>query len=263
MQRANLIMRANRWGTDGSLDLTYSKYRPFLTVRDVASRGRCHRIYSWTSERIHHLFSDLEISAFYVFDYLTEVDDIREQYPLLPLDETQEIAEEQGVKHPSFGGKLHVMTTDFLITKSTGYLVAIQVKPRKELESSRTVEKLEIEREYWRRRGINFHIVTEKEIPHGLAQSVSWIHQYIDGAGINMGTTDVNDYAFTLVDWLKKHRETSLAKACQWADKHYKKPSGTSLSTARYALAQRMLPVTIMDGVNTLKPLIWLDEVGV
>ncbi|PCH58585.1 MAG: hypothetical protein COC19_08365, partial [SAR86 cluster bacterium] len=257
----NLLMRAYRWENDGSLRLTYSKYRPFLTVRDVASRGRCHRIYSWTSERLHHLFSDLETLAFYVFDYSIEVDDIREQYPLLPLDETLEIAKKLGVKHPSFGGSQHIMTTDFLITKSSGHLVAIQVKPLKELESSRTLEKLEIEREYWRRRDIPFHIVTENEIPHGLAQTVSWIHQYIDGAGINTGTMDINEYALILVDWLKEYREASLAKGCQWADERYKMPTGTSLSTARYALAQRMLPVMIMGGVNTLKPLIWLDEV--
>ncbi|MDF1688369.1 MAG: TnsA endonuclease N-terminal domain-containing protein [Cycloclasticus sp.] len=260
MQRANLIMRANRWENDGSLDLTYSKYRPFLTVRDVASRGRSHRIYSWTSQRLHHLFSDLETKAFYVLDYLKGVDDIREQYPLLPLDETLEIADEQGVKHPSFGGQLHIMTTDFLITKSSGHLVAIQVKLLEELESSRTNEKLEIEREYWHRRNIPFQIVTEKEIPSGLAKSVSWIHQYIDGAGIKAGEMDIHDYALTLVDWLNEYRETALAKACQWADERYKLSKGTSLSVARYALARRMLRVTIINGVNTLKPLTWLDE---
>nr|WP_238602194.1 TnsA endonuclease N-terminal domain-containing protein [Lysinibacillus parviboronicapiens] len=55
--------------------------------------------------------------------YLTEysdffVVDIREQYPLLPLEETIVIADELGLKHPTDPKTIEpdVMTTDFLLT---------------------------------------------------------------------------------------------------------------------------------------------------
>lgn len=147
-RRANLFKRAERWQLNGYCDLTLSEYHPFLTVRDVASTGRCHRIYSWTAKRLHHLFSDLEASVFYFFDYLESAKDIREQYPLLPIDETLEIAEQLGVKHPAYNKELHVMSTDLVVTKSDGSLIAIQVKPEEKLKSRRTCEKLDIEYQY-------------------------------------------------------------------------------------------------------------------
>ena len=59
------------------------------------------------------------------------------------------------------------MTTDFLITitNSGGTThVARTIKPSKELENERTIEKFEIERSYWEERGIDWGIITEKEI---------------------------------------------------------------------------------------------------
>ena len=53
------------------------------------------------------------------------------------------------------------MTTDFLITikDQTGTThVARTVKPSKELENERTIEKFEIERAYWESRGIDWEL---------------------------------------------------------------------------------------------------------
>ena len=49
---------------------------------------------------------------FYVLDFLDTVKDIREQFPLLPLEEKELIAEELGYEHPkdSETGELIVMT---------------------------------------------------------------------------------------------------------------------------------------------------------
>lgn len=45
--------------------------------------------------------------------------DIREQFPLLPLRRTEEIAKQLGIKHAHLDGVPVVMTTDFLITLRT------------------------------------------------------------------------------------------------------------------------------------------------
>jgi len=43
-------------------------YQPFLTVRDVPSKGRIHRLPSVTIGRIHHLLSDLEHPTYITAD---------------------------------------------------------------------------------------------------------------------------------------------------------------------------------------------------
>jgi len=57
----------------------------------------------------------LERNYFYLTEYSDVVVDIREQFPLLPLEETIVIAEELGLKHPTNPKTQEpiVMTTDF------------------------------------------------------------------------------------------------------------------------------------------------------
>lgn len=75
------------------------EYKPWLTVRDVPSRGRSHRLSGRVTGQIHHLLSDIERGAFLIYDFRDDVQDIREQFPL-DLDRTQYIAEAAGIRHP-------------------------------------------------------------------------------------------------------------------------------------------------------------------
>ncbi|GIO69980.1 TnsA endonuclease N-terminal domain-containing protein [Paenibacillus cookii] len=115
-------------------------YLPWLTIQDVPSEGRATRGVGWTTGRRHQLLSDIERDYFYLLDYCDDVTDIREQFPLLPLEETQMIAEKIGVEHPKDPktGIPVVMTTDFLITYRDKTL-ARTVKPSAELENERTI----------------------------------------------------------------------------------------------------------------------------
>ena len=40
-------------------------YKPCKTVQNFSSIGRSHRVQGRVSKRLHHLFSDLELSTFY------------------------------------------------------------------------------------------------------------------------------------------------------------------------------------------------------
>lgn len=109
-------------------------YQPWLTIQDVPSRGVSHRIYSYKTQRVHHLLSNLELYVFLILDWSSSVQDIREQFPL-NLDDTKEICLEHGLRHPNIQGSEQVMTSDFLIDtndKKQPQFV-IQVKPFKEL----------------------------------------------------------------------------------------------------------------------------------
>jgi hypothetical protein len=71
---------------------------PFLTVRDISSKGRSHRLPSATDERIHHLLSDLELHIFYQPDWHPDVVDIREQFPV-PLSASRDLSDQIVMAH--------------------------------------------------------------------------------------------------------------------------------------------------------------------
>lgn len=66
------------------------------------------------------------------------------------------------------------MTTDFLITTHSGYF-ARSIKPSEELKKRRVKEKLEIERRYWFKRGIDWKVVTENELPRTKIRNIEWL----------------------------------------------------------------------------------------
>lgn len=134
-------------------------YRGWLNIWDVPSKGRRHRIYCAKVGRELHLLSDLERQCAFAGEYMPEVVDIREQFPLLPVWETQQIAIDLGIRHPRDPGTQHdiVMTTDQVWTLNVpgGSVVrAINVKYSADRRDPRVIEKRTIEAEYWKRRGI-------------------------------------------------------------------------------------------------------------
>jgi len=88
--KKNLISEATflKWIKEGRGSGQNQNYRPWLTVRDLPSLGRVHRVFGHKSRRTHHLLSDLELSVFLLLEWLPDVNQIREQFPLdrtLPL----------------------------------------------------------------------------------------------------------------------------------------------------------------------------------
>ena len=93
-------------------------YRPWLPVQAFSSRGYASRVPGWKTGREHHLLSNLELDFFYIADLAGPGVDIREQHPLLPVEETVAIATALGIRHPVYPKTKApaVLTTDFLIT---------------------------------------------------------------------------------------------------------------------------------------------------
>lgn len=165
-------------------------YNPFLTVRDVPSKGRVHRRPALTHGRVVHLLSDLELSAFLLFDWSDSVTDIREQMPLDP-ERTLGIAKRIGIKHPMAKGVNQVMTTDLLLdlmVDGKHVTRAVSLKYRDELEDTRVIEKQEIERRYWEGEQVPWFYITENEIPQTLVQNIRWVVPHIHSFDLDDGT---------------------------------------------------------------------------
>lgn len=221
-----------------------SRYSPWLHIQDVPSLGLVTRIKGWKSDRVHHLLSLLELRCLYVLDWDPQVVDVREQYPLLPLEETQAIASDLGIKHPKDPRTKHpiVMTTDFVATflvNSTFLDGAFCVKYEADLESERTRQKLEIERQYWKARNIDWKIVTEHNLSKVLARNIEWIHSYrvLEDFCLlpHSSTQKVMETLTRAVT--RVHRPLRLLAS--ETDQRMKLEPGTSLSLIRYLIATR------------------------
>jgi len=171
-------------------------YKPWLTVQDFPSKGRCHRIFGWKTGRIHHLFTDSEARFFYLLEWEDSIIDIREHFPLLDYEDWVQDIED--LRFDLFTDKKsgipYVISTSFLITvkdrDGNVRYVARSLKAASELEKRISLERLEIERRYWQARGIDWGIVTNKDIPVIKAKNIEWIHSaryaYAD-AGLSEG----------------------------------------------------------------------------
>lgn len=178
-------------------------YKPELNVRSFPSNGKTSRILGRVTGRVHHLMSTHELNYFRILEHTEGVTDIREQFPL-DMDTTLSIAEHLGVIHPlDVATKLPiVMTTDFLIDFGKTR-VARAIKESKELSKKRVREKLAIEEVYWKLLGIDWKVVTEKEIDVQKAEMLSWLYEnrHIDSL-------------FSSIDQQARCLDTFLALCC-------------------------------------------------
>lgn len=155
-------------------------YKPWVRVQDVPSVGNSAKIFGLKSKRDHHMLSEHESCFFYIAEFCDQVIDIREQFPLLPIDLSVRISKTLGLKHPVIPRtkSLSVMTTDFLLTCSDGEKVwyeAVSAKPSNQLSNLRSAEKLEIERTWWQLLGVPFHIFTKTAENQIISQNIQWI----------------------------------------------------------------------------------------
>ncbi|MEZ7225175.1 TnsA endonuclease N-terminal domain-containing protein [Alteromonas sp. DY56-G5] len=213
-------------------------YKPFLTVRDVPSKGRVHRRPALTHGRIVHLLSDLELSAFLLFDWHLSIVDIREQFPLDP-EKTFNIAQRLGIKHPAVRGVNQVMTTDLLIdTLQSGKIVpiAISVKYREELEDERVIEKQELEKRFWEGEGVDWYLFTENEVPVTLLRNIKWlvphIHSFDLDSNDQLNTFEIINSAIQI------HPEDKISIVMKMLDEQHQCKKGTYLAYFRHLCAQ-------------------------
>lgn len=230
-----------------------ASYKPWLTIRDVASHGRSHRIAGIKTSRVHHFLSDIERDVFYLFDWADAVTDIREQYPL-DRERSRRISADLDIKHPRDAATEIVMTTDFLVDISLeGKLrqLARAVKPVSELEKPRVIEKLEIERRYWVQQGVDWGIITERDIPEAMVTNIAWLHPYIT---LDQLTAPYDGYyqekALLLLRALPSHPATTLRQFCLAMDEQLAMHVGDSLLLIRHLLVQKVISCP-MDTVIT------------
>lgn len=238
-----------------------ASYIPWLKVRDVPSKGLSFRVKGWKTSRRHELLSLAEYHYFLTLEWSLSVVDIREQFPLLPIDRTLAIADDLGIIHPADPkSKLPVvMTTDFLIDHQTNgkksHSARSVKKSRDDLSSKRTIEKMEIERRFWKEQGVDFGIIVDQDIPNDFVKNIDWLHKafWIDDM------EEVNPSLISLVEdaLYKKIASISqgVAKIALSLDEELGLSHGTCLWIVKHCIATRKWEVDLSHVINTRNPL--------
>jgi hypothetical protein len=108
---------------------TGRNYKPWLTFRDISSRGVTTRFASRKLERTVTLFSNIERNAFMVAEFLHQFLDYHEQGPMA-REITIELCRRLGIRHPNyFGTRIPaVLTYDGLLFRAGQRPVLIDCK---------------------------------------------------------------------------------------------------------------------------------------
>lgn len=163
-------------------------YQPWIRPQDfTGSRGNRSAIRGLKTFRQHSTLSGLETEFFYLAEFNDAVIDIREQFPLLPLTLTQNIARIIDVEHPSLRRKLSdkcsppvpsIMTTDFVLTfQNPDGSVRYQAYSIKsdDVITKRNAEKQEIERLFWEGINVRFQVYTGSDITRTKSDNIRWV----------------------------------------------------------------------------------------
>jgi len=235
-----------------------SEYKPWIKIQDVPSLGRVTRVKGMKTHRQHELLSDMERNYFYILEYSDNVRDIREQYPLLPIEDTISIANELGINHPRSPKTSEniVMTTDFLITISTDdgiKTVARTIKSKDDLLDARIIEKFEIERVFWEKRDIDWGIVTEEEIDRTIAHNISFIQSYKDIRDVDsfseMEVIEIRDLVYEFIKRIVDD-ERSMRSICLEFDNDMNLEKGSSLSIFKYLIINKIIEIDISKKID-------------
>jgi hypothetical protein len=203
----------------------------------------------------------MERDYFYILEFSDIVMDIREQFPLLPIDETILIAKELGIEHPKDPKtkELIVMTTDFLVTsKRNNNTVdfARTIKSYDDLMDSRIIEKFEIERRYWEKRGIDWAIVSEQEINKTVAKNISYVHNYHSLRELDaLKDIDSNIVEDLILGFTSKllDEEDTIRNISNNFDRDFMLIQGTGLSIFRYLIINKIIDIDIFKPIDVNK----------
>lgn len=232
-------------------------YVPFTKTNTFSSKGRATRIMGIKSGRIHHLQSDNQYRAFLYFEWSDRVIDIRESYPLIDIMET--IDTKDDLRFDKFSDKekqkQFVITTNFLLTIDNGggdiAYVARTIKNTTELSRAITGERLEIERRYWQAKGIEWMIITEKELDRHYVKNIEFVREAILPSQYQ--EAQLQEYSNKLALLLINNADKTIRRVFSEFERILKLDEGVGLFVWRYLIAKKKVKVDMKKKIDISK----------
>lgn len=222
-------------------------YVPYTKTNTFSSKGRATRVMGIKTGRIHHLQSDNQYRAFMYFEWADHVIDIRESYPLLDIMEV--IDNKEGLKFDKFKDKekdkQFILTTNFLLTVDRGEgeleYVARTVKNTSELSRVITAEKLEIERRYWAAKGVQWRVITEKELDRQYVKNAEFTRETLLQSQYQAEVLQDMGEDMTLV--LMNSSDRPLKQVIRDFERGEEMDEGVGLFVFRYLIAKKRIHI--------------------
>jgi hypothetical protein len=149
--------------------------------------------------------------------------------------------------------ELKVMTTDFLVRFHDDTEVAVSFKPHRSI-TAREVEKMEIERIYWERRGVPWELISDKDVPVIYAKNIDYVHSVHDLTGHHISESTVAKVK-RLMEPLVMKRNRKLTDITNEVDDKLGLLPGNSLTIARHLIITKSWVVNMEQPIDANAPL--------
>jgi hypothetical protein len=183
--------------------------------------------------------------------------DIREQFPILPREDTLALADLMGIKHPP-----GVLTVDFMLTLQVEdgdiYYIARDVKELKELADTRVLEKLSLVLATLEIRGIDWGLViSDRDLPEACWRNVEWLRLARDIRKLpRMTRAEVRETAEVLsAEVVASGGTVVLNSLCSACDRRLKLKGGVCLKITRFLFANKVWRVDMTRRIVTNRPI--------
>lgn len=162
-------------------------YQPYINTPETDSKGTASNFVDWKTGRAVQLMSQVELAIYLQERWRDDVADIRERFPLDDdliddlVDEINSRIQDGNyapIKH--FDHSKGHLTTDLLLTMADGSMEAISVKYDKHHLSQRQIERQFVEKQYWERQGVPFHLLDKSDVIPILVQNIRLVTEYYD-----------------------------------------------------------------------------------
>ena len=230
-------------------------HAPYLTIRSFSSRGFASAVANPDGSRAEHVMSRLEKGYLLLKRRDPNVVERREQVPLLPIEETEEIARTLGIRPLRTPKRQpYVLTTDLVVRYRDGREEAAFVRPVARLaRTRRAYDKMRVERVYWDRRGVDFRVITDEDVPGVIISNLEMLHDHHrPPAGFERA--DSQDLGLnTLRAALDGSSDEPLCHVCRALDEDGGMPVGTHVALLKHLVFRRMLTTNLYTAFRTVK----------
>ncbi|WP_298150329.1 TnsA endonuclease N-terminal domain-containing protein [Flavobacterium sp.] len=207
--------------------LAKGQYEPLIKVWSGPKGTRRHFFKGMKTNLNHHFLSDGEKRLGLVKEAQPETVSFYEQFPLYDIELCIRLSVEMGIKYPvDEDGEAYLLSTDLLCNEvdfETGEIIKVArtYKPiasfltetKHPVSITRTLQKLELERLYYKTKGIPFYIETDLNISKTHAENLVWArksaeyrHEFVHHAEkftyefINLAITQPDAHIIELIE---------------------------------------------------------------
>jgi hypothetical protein len=204
-----------------------------------------------------HLLSTLEYQHFLLLDWDDSIIDIREHFPILDLIEVLAIADNLNVQYPrdNVTQVPKILTSSFCITKMVEgkrKTIIRTVRHSNTLKVRWKLIRLEIERVYYKRLGIDWAILTEENIPKQLVDNLKelYTHKVLEDLyEFNLKKEKLIKMSQCLKNSLLKEDKSLLDISISLGNE-FGVDSGIFLDLFKYLLASKQLKINLVEPIN-------------